>query len=164
MIKPSIILIGMMGSGKTSVGKILSNHFKFSFTDTDLEIENQENKTINQIFKVSGEPYFRLLEQNLLKNLNPYNCVISTGGGFPIFNDNMSLLLNLGTTFFLQTSLKEIHHRIGLKTKRPLYNDEFSLKKIYNERIPIYKKAHYTVTTDGKSISELANEIKLFIQ
>ena len=112
----------MMGSGKTSVGKILSNHFKFSFTDTDLEIENQENKTINQIFKVSGEPYFRLLEQNLLKNLNPYNCVISTGGGFPIFNDNMSLLLNLGTTFFLQTSLKEIHHRIGLNTKRPLYN------------------------------------------
>lgn len=154
----------MMGSGKTSVGKILANHFKFSFMDTDLEIENQENKTINQIFKVSGEPYFRLLEQNLLKNLNPYNCVISTGGGFPIFNDNMSQLLNLGTTIFLETSLKEIHYRIGLNSKRPLYSDEFSLKKIYNERIPIYKKAHYTVTTDGKAISELANEIKLFIQ
>ena len=77
---------------------------------------------------------------------------------------NLYQLLNLGTTIFLETSLKEIHYRIGLNSKRPLYSDEFSLKKIYNERIPIYKKAHYTVTTDGKAISELANEIKLFIQ
>ena len=78
--------------------------------------------------------------------------------GFPIFT-----ILNLGTTIFLETSLKEIHYRIGLNSKRPLYNEVF-FKKIYNERIPIYKKAHYTVTTDGKAISELANEIKLFIQ
>ena len=53
----------MMGSGKTSVGEILANHFKFSFIDTDLSIENQENKTINQIFKVNGEAYFRQLEK-----------------------------------------------------------------------------------------------------
>jgi len=154
----------MMGSGKTSVGKILAKHLKFSFIDTDLEIENQENKTISQIFKFSGESYFRMLEKKILKTLDKNNFVISTGGGFPIFNDNMSQLLNLGTTIFLDTSLKEIHYRVGLNSKRPLYNDEFSLKKIYNERIPIYKKAHYTVTTDGKAISELANEIKLFIQ
>ena len=117
MIKPSIILIGMMGSGKTSVGKILANHLKFSFIDTDLEIENQENKTINQIFKVYGEPYFRMLEKNLLKNLNKYNFVISTGGGFPIFNDNMSQLLNLGTTIFLETSLKRNSLSYWLKFK-----------------------------------------------
>ena len=67
-------------------------------------------------------------------------------------------------TIFLETSLEEIHYRIGLNPRRPLYNDEFSLKKIYDERIPIYKKAHYTVKTDGKSVSELVNEIKLFIQ
>ena len=54
----------MMGSGKTSVGKILAKHLKFSFIDTDLEIENQENKTISQIFKFSGESYFRMLEKN----------------------------------------------------------------------------------------------------
>lgn len=154
----------MMGSGKTSVGKILAKHLKFSFIDTDLEIENQENKTINQIFKFSGESYFRMLEKNFLKNLNKNNFVISTGGGFPIFNDNMSQLLNLGTTIFLETSLKEIHYRIGLNSKRPLYKDEISLKKIYELRKPIYKKAHYTVTTDGKGITDLANEIKLFIQ
>ena len=59
MIKPSIILIGMIGSGKTSVGKKLAKNIKFSFIDTDLEIENQENKTINQIFKFNGESYFR---------------------------------------------------------------------------------------------------------
>ena len=100
----------MMGSGKTSVGKILAKHLKFSFIDTDLEIENQENKTINQIFKFSGESYFRMLEKNFLKNLNKNNFVISTGGGFPIFNDNMSQLLNLGTTIFLETSLQEIHN------------------------------------------------------
>ncbi len=164
MTKPSIILIGMMGSGKTSVGKILANHFKFSFIDTDLAIENKENKTIDQIFNLSGEPYFRILEQNILKNLEKNNCVISTGGGFPIFNDNMNQLLNLGTTIFLETSLKEIHYRIGLNPKRPLYKDESSLKKIYDDRIPIYSKAHYTVNTDGKSVLELANEIKLLIE
>jgi len=164
VIKSSIILVGMMGSGKTSVGEILANHFKFSFIDTDLSIENQENKTINQIFKLNGEAYFRQLEKKILKNLEKNNCVISTGGGFPIFNENMSELLNLGTTIFLETSLEEIHYRIGLNPRRPLYNDEFSLKKIYDERIPIYKKAHYTVKTDGKSVSELVNEIKLFIQ
>jgi len=58
----------MMGSGKTSVGKILANHFKFSFIDTDLSIENQENKTINQIFKFNGEAYFRQLEKKILKS------------------------------------------------------------------------------------------------
>ena len=154
----------MMGSGKTSVGKILAKHLKFSFIDTDLEIENQENKTINQIFKFSGESYFRMLEKNFLKNLNKNNFVISTGGGFPIFNDNMSQLLNLGTTIFLETSLKEIYYRIGLNSKRPLYKDEISLRNIYELRKPIYKKAHYTVITDGKAISDLVNEIKLFIQ
>ena len=153
-----------MGSGKSSVGKLLANYFKYSFIDTDLEIENQENKTINQIFKVRGEPYFRLLEKKFLKNLNKKNCVISTGGGFPIYNENMSHLLNLGTTIFLETSLKEIHYRIGLNPKRPLYNDKLSLKKIYDQRLPIYSKAHYSVITDGKSVSDLVNEIKLFIQ
>lgn len=154
----------MIGSGKTSVGKKLAKNIKFSFIDTDSEIENQENKTINQIFKFSGESYFRMLEKNFLKTLNKNNFVISTGGGFPIFNNNMSQLLNLGTTIFLETSLKEIHNRIGLNSNRPLYKDEISLKKIYELRKPIYKKAHHTVNTDGKSISELAYEIKLFIQ
>ena len=154
----------MIGSGKTSVGKKLAKNIKFSFIDTDSEIENQENKTINQIFKFSGESYFRMLEKKFLKTLNKNNFVISTGGGFPIFNDNMSQLLNLGTTIFLETSLKEIHYRIGLNSKRPLYKDEISLRKIYELRKPIYKKAHYTVITDGKAISDLVNEIKLFIQ
>ena len=92
----------MMGSGKTSVGKILAKHLKFSFIDTDLEIENQENKTISQIFKFSGESYFRMLEKKILKTLDKNNFVISTGGGFP--HDNMSQLLNLGTTIFLNFS------------------------------------------------------------
>ena len=152
-----------MGSGKSSVGKILASHLKYSFIDTDYEIENQESKTINQIFKIRGESYFRLLEQKFLKKLDKNNCVISTGGGFPIFNENMSHLLKLGTTIFLETSLKEIHYRIGLNPRRPLYSNEFSLKKIYDERMSTYKKAHYTVTTDGKLVSELADEIKLLI-
>ena len=59
----------MMGSGKSSVGKLLANYFKYSFIDTDLEIENQENTTINQIFKVRGEPYFRLLEKKFLSSI-----------------------------------------------------------------------------------------------
>lgn len=163
MSRPSIILIGMMGSGKTSIGEVLANYFKCNFIDTDLEIENEESKTIGQIFKDSGEPYFRLLEQNFLNKLENINCVISTGGGLPIFNDNMNQLLNLGTTIFLETSLNEIHYRIGFNPKRPLYNDVLSLKKIYEERVPTYNKADYIVNTDGKSISELADEIKLLI-
>ena len=153
-----------MGSGKTSLGRILANQLKFSFVDTDLAIENQENKTIDQIFNLSGESYFRTLEQNIMKNLDKNSCVISTGGGFPIFNDNMNQLLNLGTTIFLETSLKEIHYRIGLNPKRPLYDDQVSLKNIFDDRTPIYSKAHYTINTDGRSILELVNEIKLFIQ
>ena len=64
----------MMGSGKTSIGEVLANYFKCNFIDTDLEIENEESKTIGQIFKDSGEPYFRLLEQNFLNKLENINC------------------------------------------------------------------------------------------
>ena len=108
MNKSSIILIGMMGSGKTTVGKILANKINFKFIDSDDLIEKQEDKSINDIFLLKGENYFRELEKNLISKFKYKSFVLATGGGLPVFNDNFDKLINIGTIVYLKTSFKEL--------------------------------------------------------
>ena len=159
----NIVLIGFMAVGKTTVGKSLSYLMHYQFVDTDLYIEKKEGRKIAAIFKENGEPYFRELERNVSKELlkNPRK-VISTGGG--LFMDEVSRALYLKEDFvvFLKLPMDIIYKRLMKNNKRPLAQGETkeALAKRYQQRLPIYRKAHLEVDTIGKTAFAIAKEIK----
>ena len=159
----NISLIGMMGSGKTSIGELLSKLLNMSFVDTDEQIIKSEKTSINQIFAQKGETYFREIETATLKNvLNFNNQIISTGGGIIKSDENLSLLKEKSVVFYLKASPDILFERIKNNKERPLLNVENmkdKIKTILQERISQYEKAQYIIVTDDKSPIEIANEI-----
>jgi shikimate kinase len=125
------IIIGMPGSGKSTMAKFLSSQTHLSFYDLDLEIEKNEGKNIKEIFTENGENYFRELETFTLKQIikEKNNFILSTGGGTPCFNDNMNFINKYGVSIFLNTSLDILEERISRNNKRPLFNNSDNLKK-----------------------------------
>lgn len=121
----NIVLIGLSGSGKTTIGKELSILLKRPFIDTDELLEEVIGSSVLAYFKAYGEEEFRKLENQLLETLNPDDgAVIATGGGMPCYGDNMDSMLKLGTVIYLSVSIENISDRI-LKdvAKRPLYRE-----------------------------------------
>ncbi|MDD3413980.1 MAG: shikimate kinase [Lachnospiraceae bacterium] len=162
----NIILIGFMGTGKTSVGETLSNSLKMAFADTDQLIEKKEKKTISKIFEVSGEDEFRKMETELLKEMviNTKNTVISVGGGLPIREENRRLLKELGIVVFLKTDAQTIIERLKDDNTRPLLQSGNVFEKVNRmlmERNPIYKDAcSFSVETSQKNVIEITEEIE----
>ena len=145
-----IFLIGLSGTGKSSIGKQLSSRLKVGFLDTDTVIEKNEQKSISEIFRIHGELYFRGLESNLLSDLptiSEQDCVVSTGGGMPCFDQNMNRMLELGVVIHLTMPLEMLVSRLEKSTNRPLLAENLreSLKNQFNERNPMYSKAHLTI-------------------
>ena len=139
--KERICLIGMPGSGKSTIGKQLSDKLKYSFFDTDEEIEKKEKAKIKDIFFEKGEDYFRLLETKVFNELmNKKKIVISTGGGLIIKNLNK---LNISFNIYLYCNLDILTKRASRNNLRPLLNENTSLqmKNLFNERKEIYDKA-----------------------
>lgn len=163
--KHNIILIGFMGSGKTSVGKCLADLLTYQFRDTDQLIERRLSDTISHIFAVQGEEFFRTKETDLLKELvvDLNNTVLSTGGGLPMKEQNSKLLKELGYVVFLKSSKETTLARLKGDTTRPLLQGEDVDKKVdrmLEIRTPIYEKtAHKTIMTDRRSIQEVAHLI-----
>lgn len=166
----NIILIGYMGSGKTTVGKRLAEVFsvpkKYVFVDTDELIVQQQQRSINEIFATDGEPAFREMETELLKQLiaeKKENMILSTGGGMPVKEENRSLLSILGTVIYLKADPQTIYTRIKDDTARPLLQCENPMAKITEmmaQRKPIYEaSASMIVDTDMFSHFEVADEI-----
>lgn len=156
-----------MGCGKTSLGKLLARKLKFEFLDTDLLIEEQEKSSIQEIFNSKGETYFREKEYEVLLELCKINhpTIFSTGGGMPIFNDNLSLMKNNGLVVFLDVPIGMLYSRLKNDVKRPLLASQINLleyiKVSLNERKPIYTKANLIV--DGSlNKSELVTTIADF--
>ncbi len=161
----NIILIGYMGAGKTSVGHRLAQHLTYQFKDTDHMIERNVKDTINHIFAIHGEEYFRDLETELLQQLVPNlkNTVLSTGGGLPLRKQNTKLLRELGYVVYLRASKDTILNRLHADTTRPLLQGEDPGKKIeamLKIREPIYEKAaHKIISTDGLTITEIVQKV-----
>lgn len=164
MSKSSVFLIGMMGAGKSTVGRHLAKALNYKFFDTDQLIEKQENRTIEAIFKESEESYFRNIERNIINQFKNKKCVYSTGGGLPIYNKNIHKLKDIGQVIYLKTSIGELlNNRINNNSSRPMFQDAISFENLLKQREPIYCEADFVVTTDSKTPEEIASEISLLI-
>jgi len=155
----TIVLIGMMGSGKTSVGKELAKKLNITFIDIDQEIEKKCQMNISKIFQTKGESFFRKIEENVsCKLINGKPCVISVGGGGFLNKKIRNKIRINAISIWINTSLDIIYQRLNKsKNKRPLLNYKNlkkSIKEIYDKRKPIYKKANYKIQikSDNKKI------------
>lgn len=159
----NIILTGFMGTGKTEVGRILSQKLGYTLVDVDSEIEKEQKLTITEIFKQHGEPRFRDIESDIIKRLSEMeNAVISTGGGAVLRQENMDNLRKKGIIVCLTASAETILKRTSNDNSRPLLQVENPLQKIkelLEFRRPYYEKADIMIDTDGKTPIEVAEEI-----
>jgi shikimate kinase len=157
----NIYLIGMMGTGKSTVGKILSEKMNKNFVDLDLEIEKSTGKTITEIFENDGEEKFRDEESKQLKHFN--ESIIACGGGIILKNENCEFISNNGTAILLTASISELSKRLSKSEKRPLLakdTTEETLTKIWLKRQLYYlSTADLTIETDGKNPEQITNNI-----
>lgn len=167
-------LIGYMGSGKSSLGKLLATELKIPFYDLDAYIEGQENQTIADIFKTKGEIYFRRLEHEKLKELlkENVNMVLALGGGTPCYAGNMDLLLENGTSIYLQYPLEVLVDRLWLaKEQRPVIAhlgtkellEDFVRKHLF-ERAPYYMQATHKIKLEQGTLKEAVHELQVLLQ
>lgn len=153
-----IFLIGYMGAGKTTVGKVLSRQLGLSFIDLDHYIEARFHKTVGQLFAEKGEEAFRDIERRMLREVAMFEDVlVSTGGGAPCFFDNMEFMNEVGQTVYLKVSVDELANRLELcKTTRPVLKgrsgDELRafIGESLEKREPFYRKA--TVVFDAEEM------------
>ena len=161
----NIVLVGFMGSGKTTVGKALEEKTNMSFVDTDELIETYEGSKIRNIFENKGEAYFRRLENETLKNL--LSCtdhkIISTGGGIVTNQDNVTLLKQLGKVFYLRIKPETVVARLEGDKTRPLLMGEDKLIKVeglMDSRKELYEiAADKTINADCLSVNEIVGRI-----
>lgn len=148
-----IYLIGMMASGKSTIGEVLANRLGYRFVDMDAEIEVNSGKSITEIFTDHGEERFRQIESQLLKKLSTRsNIVISTGGGAPIHHKGIDTMLETGRVVWLKVSKKAIYDRLQTDSSRPLAHDitKHQLSRMIRSRNPIYKQADIKVWNRGE--------------
>jgi shikimate kinase len=165
-----IFLIGLPGSGKTTLGKKVASSLNIPFLDLDQEIELQEQKSVAEIFAQHGENAFREKESNCLKRLanSENNFVMATGGGSPCFFNNLEVMNNAGTTIFLNPPLSEIASRL-YKTDlnaRPLFaglqGDQIieKLNVLLSKRILFYRKTKKILAKENLLIEDILKAIK----
>ena len=165
-----IVLLGYMGSGKSTIGRVLAKNLGLQFHDLDALIEAREGKTIPQIFHQKGELYFRKLEYRVLEEMlrSPSDFILALGGGTPCYGNNMSAILQATqAVFYIQLSIPALSRRLLTeKTERPLISHipdeelpEFIGKHLF-ERIPFYSRAIHTLNAENRSPEELAEEIQ----
>jgi shikimate kinase len=162
-----IFLTGFMGSGKTTVGRLLAGRLGIPFVDLDGEIERRAGMTVREIFDRHGEPAFRSLEAEALAAAAALpDAVVATGGGTMAFEANFRLIRASGLSVWLHPPFAAIVTRIGGagKSDRPLFRNETQALALYQERLPAYRRADVTVdVTAGEEPEEVAARIALLI-
>ena len=150
--KKNICFMGLMGSGKSIIGKDLSKYLNLKFYDTDKEIEVKTKKSIKAIFEENGESYFRDIEEKIcLELLNCSNCVISLGGGSIINKKIRKAIKENSYSIYLQVELNNLVNRLKSSKKRPLLinkNKLEVLKNLYERRRKFFKKADFIINND----------------
>ena len=165
--KRNICIMGLMGSGKSIVGKELAKHLNVNFYDIDREIELKTKKKINTIFHEEGELYFRNIEEKIcLELLVRDNCIIALGGGSITHRNVRNAIKKNSFLIYLQVNLINLLERLKSSKRRPLLNSNQNkrktLEKLYHERKRFYKKADFIVNNDNDKL-QVIEEIKLRI-
>ena len=161
---PRVILIGPMGSGKTTIGQLIAKRLDIAFRDTDQVVEEETGRTVSDIFLEDGEDAFRLLEKGVLRNeLLSDGTVLALGGGAPISMDAQSALRAIASpVVYLDISLATVAPRIGFNRDRPLllHNPRGQWQTLMEVRRPIYESiADTVIDVNTKSENEIVDEI-----
>jgi len=168
-LKPSrVFLLGFMGAGKTTAGKLLAEETGWPFFDIDELIEEKENKKIAEIFEEEGEQYFRDIETELLRELSGRRppLIISCGGGVPVRSTNRKIMEEQGIPVYLHVTPKKARKRIGNDPNRPLFsgkNEGFErVKKLWKTRQKVYNKIPHRIESDdpGEKVQKIKEIIK----
>ena len=159
----NIFLMGFMGAGKTTVGKILAKRLRLTFIDLDEVIEKELNLTILEIFSRYGEDFFRDAETKALRSIaDKDRYVVATGGGVVLRKENWQIMIANGITVYLRAPAEVLWTRVRNNTSRPLLQVENPFERLcelFTQRIPQYEKADLIVDTENVSPEDVAEEI-----
>lgn len=157
----NIVLIGMPGVGKSTLGVVLAKVLGYEFLDADLLIQKQEKKRLYQIINEVGTEGFMKVENRVNASIEAERTVIATGGSVVYCEEAMEHLRSIGTVVYLKLSLKSLAKRLGNLTKRGvLLKEGQTLKDLYEERVPLYEKyADVTVDEEGKDLEASLQEV-----
>ena len=157
----NIILIGMPGAGKSTIGVVLAKKIGYEFIDSDIVIQNRYKKILQELINEYGTDGFEKIENDVNKSLNPQNSVIATGGSAIYGKEAMEHFDSIGTVVYLNLPYEGIEQRLGnLEERGVTIKKGQTLKDLYNERTPLYKKyANLTIDCQGKTIREIVEEI-----
>ena len=162
-MKKNLVLTGMMGVGKSTIGKKLAKKLKHKFVDVDKIIEEKENNTIKEIFKNKGENYFRKIEKKItLEVLKKDKLVIALGGGAFINTSIRREIKSSSTSFWLDLKIMSLLPRLKNIKKRPLLDEddlEQSINKIYSERKKIYNESNFRIKCNAMDKDEIVYKI-----
>lgn len=163
-IAGNIFLVGMMGAGKTSVGRVLAKRLSKVFYDSDHVIEDRTGVKIPVIFEIEGESGFRHRESAVLDELTALDAVVlATGGGAVLAQENRDRLRTRGTVVYLRASVKDLLNRTRYDKNRPLLqtaDPRARLNELYEMRDPLYREvAHVTIDTGNQSLTTLVNRL-----
>ena len=166
-IKKNLVLLGMMGVGKTGIGKYVARRLKINFFDIDKLIEKKNEMKITEIFKTKGEIYFRKEEEFVtIKYLNKKGSIISLGGGGFINDKIRKIVLLECISVWLNVNLETIYTRLKNSKKRPLIykNNQNNISKIFMERKKIYSLANHEINCDHLNLNQISNKIIKFYE
>jgi shikimate kinase len=163
-LKKTVVMVGMMGAGKTAVGTALARALGALFLDSDEEIVRAADRSIAEIFERDGEAFFRARETEVLHRLlSGAPCVLSTGGGAFLSAANRQLIHDTGVSVWLRADLDLLWQRVRHKTTRPLLrtsNPRETLRGLYEARLPFYKQADLTVDSHANlAVEEMAQRV-----
>lgn len=163
-LKKTVVLVGMMGSGKTAIGTALARMIGVTFLDSDAEIERAANRSIAEIFERDGETFFREKERQVLKRLlRTRRCILSTGGGAYLSDANRQIIHDGGIAVWLKADPELLWSRVRNKDTRPLLrtpDPHATLLRLHAERTPAYEKAEIVVEARSEySIEDMAARV-----